>query len=356
MKREPCEVCESLPHLAFNGGEIHLHLPQLHAVGKLKAALNAEGWTYRVEQKTVSIALEANRSNALAQRLRETFTSVERAATRALYVASGKILAFADYFEIDTLDRLLARMQAGSLVAMVDSGKLTSFFQPIVHASEPDRIHAYEGLLRGTAGGGIDSPADIFRIARDAGLLPQIDLAARKTAIQQYAKHAAPERLFINFTPTSIYDPATCLRTTVELLDDLGISHDKIVFEVVESDDVDDIDHLRGILNYYRAGGFQVALDDLGAGFSSLSRLAQLRPDYVKLDIDLVRDVDVDPFKGELAKKLIEAARTLELFVIAEGVETKGEYDWVVANGANFVQGYYIAKPASPPPMLAARV
>ena len=350
---ERCEVCEVLPHLAFDGGEIHVHLPQRHAVGKLKAALNADGWSYRVDDKTVSIALSAGKSNALARKLRETFTSVERAATRALYVETGKTMAFSDYFGIDTLDRLLARMQAQALVTMVEGNQLTSFFQPIVYANEPNRIYAYEALLRGTAGRGLDSPGDIFRVARDADLLAQVDLAARRTAIEAYGAHHIAERMFINFTPTSIYDPATCLRTTVQLLDELGIGHDRIVFEVVESDEVDDIDHLRAILNYYRDGGFNVALDDLGAGFSSLSRLAQLRPDYVKLDIDLVRDVDVDPFKGEIAKKLIEAARTLDLSVIAEGVETQGEFDWVVANGANLVQGYFIAKPASPPPTLA---
>ncbi len=352
--RELCEVCETLPHLAFDGGDVHVHLPQQHAVGKLKAALKNDGWEYRVDGKTVSIELHAGRSNALAQKLRETFSSVERASTRALYVQTGKTLAFNDYFGIDKLDILLARMQAGSLVTMVEAGQLTSHFQPIVYANNSDRIYAYEALLRGTAGRGLDSPSDIFRIAHDADLLAQVDLAARRTAIQEYAKYDVAERLFINFTPSSIYDPATCLRTTVQLLDDLGIAHDRVVFEVVESEDIDDIDHLRGILDYYRSGGFHVALDDLGAGFSSLTRLAQLRPDYVKLDIELVRNVNVDPFKGEIAKKLIEAARTLELLVIAEGVETKGEFDWVVANGANFVQGFYICKPATPPPKLAA--
>ena len=352
--RELCEVCETLPHLAFDGGEVHVHLPQLHAVGKLKAALHNDGWDYRVDGKTVSIVLDGGRSNALARKLHDTFSSVERASTRALYVATGKTLEFNDYFGIDKLDTLLARMQAGLLVTMVEAGQLTSHFQPIVHASDPGRIYAYEALLRGTAGRGLDSPDDIFRVAHDADLLAQVDLAARRTAIQEYAKHGVSERLFINFTPSSIYDPATCLRTTVQLLDDLGISHDRVVFEVVESEDVDDIDHLRGILDYYRSGGFHVALDDLGAGFSSLTRLAQLRPDYVKLDIELVRNVNVDRFKSEIAKKLIEAARTLELSVIAEGVETKGEFDWVVANGANYVQGFYVCKPATPPPKLAA--
>ena len=349
-----CEVCETFPHLAFDGGEVHVHLPQLHAVGKLKAALHNDGWDYRVGGKTVSIVLERGRSDALARKLHDTFSTVERAASRALYVAAGKTLEFNDYFGIDKLDILLARMQAGSLVTMIEGGQLTSHFQPIVYASDPGRIYAYEALLRGTAGGGFDSPDDIFRVARDADLLAQVDLAARRTAIQEYAKHGVSERLFINFTPSSIYDPATCLRTTVQLLDDLGISHDRVVFEVVETEDVDDIDHLCRILDYYRSGGFRVALDDLGAGFSSLTRLALLRPDYVKLDIELVRNVNVDRFKSEIAKKLIEAARSLDFSVIAEGVETEGEFDWVVANGADFVQGFHICKPATPPPKLAA--
>lgn len=99
----------------------------------------------------------------------------------------------------------------------------------------------------------------------------------------------------------------------------------------------------------YRAAGFKVALDDLGAGFSSLNLLQALRPDFVKLDIALVTGIDRDPFKAVLAGKLIEAARAFDMLVVAEGVETEAEYHWLRDHGAHLWQGFYFARPAAVP-------
>ena len=110
-----------------------------------------------------------------------------------------------------------------------------------------------------------------------------------------------------------------------------------------------DVCHLRGILNYYRAAGFKVALDDIGSGYSSLNLLHQLRPDFIKLDIELVRDVDKDPYKALVAEKIFEIAVQLGIQTIAEGVEREEEYEWVRARGANYAQGYLFGRPAPQP-------
>ena len=196
------------------------------------------------------------------------------------------------------------------------------------------------------------SPVSMYDAARDAEVLFQLDRAARLTAIRESLAHRIKEQLFINFNPSTIYDPAYCLKTTISAIETAGIKPDRIYFEVVESDQVD-VD-LLGIMNFYRRAGFKVVLDDLGAGYGSLNLLSNLRPDVVKLDMKLVRDVDKDHYKAGITSKLIEMARQLGVLTVAEGVETAGEFEWFRNEGVDFVQGYYIARPDSPPPRLKA--
>lgn len=110
-----------------------------------------------------------------------------------------------------------------------------------------------------------------------------------------------------------------------------------------------DTAHLTNILRFYREAGFRVALDDLGSGYASLNRLSELRPDYVKLDMQLIRGVDQDPFKATIADRLLSMARDLGVQTVMEGVETVNELRWAQDHRADFVQGYLLARPGNPP-------
>jgi EAL domain-containing protein (putative c-di-GMP-specific phosphodiesterase class I) len=215
-------------------------------------------------------------------------------------------------------------------------------------------VIGHEALLRGV---GIDGsmlpPFPLFEGARRAGLLFQLDLAARRTHIASAAARGLEGLLFLNFTPTAIYDPAMCLRSTVAAIDAAGIPHDRVVFEVVEFEGLADTDHLRRILDYYRTAGFRVALDDVGAGYSSLNRLHLLRPDLIKLDLQLVRDVHADPYKALVAEKLLELAHSLGIPVLAEGVETEDELTWLQARRVTYLQGFLFGRPAAEPRPIA---
>ena len=306
-------------------------------------------WTVREGTRGVfEIAISEDAFAGVCRGLNDAFTAVEQDGIRALFVPAGTEPAMADYLEADSLANIVARPRAAELIDVLDSGGLTAAFQPIVDATTL-AVYAHEGLLRVRPGVPFDGPLDIFTIARRADMLPQVDLAARRTIITEAARTPFAGKLFINFSPSAIYDAGTCLRTTMEALDDIGIPHDRVVFEVVESDEVNDLGHLTSIMNAYRRAGFSVALDDLGSGFASLNLLHALRPDYVKLDIALVRDVHRDPFKAMLAAKLIEAAVELGLTVIAEGIEERGELDWLRDHGAHLVQGFLIARPGPDP-------
>jgi EAL domain-containing protein (putative c-di-GMP-specific phosphodiesterase class I) len=231
---------------------------------------------------------------------------------------------------------------------MLSEGRLTSHFQPIVRVEAPKEIYAQECLLRGiSVDGDIISPGSIFEAARDNDMLFQVDLAARLAAVRQAVRHGIEDNLFVNFTPKSIYDPKFCLRSTVQSVDKSSQDHERVVFEVTETEQAGDVEHLRNIVDYYREQGFRVALDDMGSGYSSLNLIHRLRPDFIKLDMQLIRGVDDDPYKAVVAQKVLEMAQSLDVETIVEGVETREELEW--DRGATYAQGYLIARPASPP-------
>jgi len=118
-----------------------------------------------------------------------------------------------------------------------------------------------------------------------------------------------------------------------------------LVFEITEREKVLDVAALTRFFREAQEEGFGVALDDLGSGFSNLNLIHQLRPDIVKLDMELTRDIHQNEMKGVIARKILEATSQLDIDVVAEGVEQQGELEWLRENGARFVQGFLIGRP-----------
>ena len=135
-------------------------------------------------------------------------------------------------------------------------------------------------------------------------------------------------RVFVNFNPRSIDDPVRGMASTLRAALSSGIAPESFVFEVVESDEIVDEEALLTILEFCREVGCRVALDDLGAGHSSLKLMTKIRPDFVKLDMTLIRDVDRDGYKSCVAGKIIELARELGAETVVDGVETDAEWRW----------------------------
>lgn len=346
-----CGRCERLPAAPSGAGELHLWFPMGHTRGRAVALLREGGWAPVADAEDhVTVRLDAARLSDALGPLVARLSQLEADDTRALFKPAGGAPTLADVANVEPLARLAARAGSAWLLELLAERRLTCAFQPIVHAAAPTRIFAQEALLRGLApDGAIVPPGRMFDAARDAGLLFQLDLAARRTAIGRAAELRLRSAIFVNFTPTAIYDPATCLRTTVKAIDDGGIAHEDVVFEVIESERSSDVAHLQRILAFYRDAGFRVALDDVGSGYSSLNLLHQLRPDFVKLDMELVRGVHADRYKATVAAKLLELAAGLGIETVAEGVESAEELAWVREHGATYVQGYHIARPSIDP-------
>ena len=345
-----CARCAIIPDSPNPYGTLFLSPPLAHTQATLRRMLQGQGIEYQeLASKILSVALVPGLLENVLTALAEGLSESERRDTRSLILGEGAKLTLKDMLNTQPLTTLIAKVQERWLADMIRDRRLTTHFQPIVRADDPSEVYAHECLLRGRMDdGSLMTPIRMYDAARDADLLFQLDRAARLTAIREAVHHRVRERLFINFNPSSIYDPTYCLKSTISAIDSAGIAPDRIVFEVVESDQVD-VD-LLGIMTTYRRAGFRVALDDLGAGYGSLNLLSSLQPDFVKLDMRLVRDVDTDRYKAGITSKLLEMAQKLGIATIAEGIETPGELAWFREHRADYVQGFYIARPSSPPP------
>ena len=345
-----CQRCETLPAKIIGPGTLHLRFPLTHSLGKTLSTLRSHGWRFTEDRGTVSVEIGEENIAAYTAALASALTTQEQQDIRALFAPRDQELQLADYLEADSLYQFAGRARAGWLTSMLSEERLTTHFQPII-SCEDGSIYGYECLMRGVEDGKLVPPFQILELARQTNFLFQVDLAARRAAIRNAYRHGIKAKIFINFTPTAIYDPQNCLRSTVALIQECGIQPEQVVFEVIESEHVHEVKHLLSILNFYRERGFGVALDDLGAGYSSLNLLVELKPDYVKLDRDLITNVADNPYKAVIAAKLFETAIGLGVQSIAEGVETEAEFTWLQEQGATYAQGYYFARPAAEPPI-----
>ena len=346
-----CPGCTTRPAPLPEIGTLYLAPPQPHTLEVVRGLLTSEGISHELAaRQTLSVPLAPGRLARLAELLEGALSRPELEETRSLVVEEARSPCLDDLARMRPLSMLLDEVLHAWLPEMLSAGRLTTYFQPILRADRPGEVFAQECLMRGLdRDGAIVAPKRIYDAARDAGMLFQLDRDARLTAIRTAAGLKLDDRLFINFNPTTIYDPAFCLRSTFQAVRKAGIAPGRIVFEVVESDEIKDRVHLRRIADHYREAGFGIALDDLGSGYGSLTLLAELRPDYVKLDMELIRGIDRDPIKATIVGKLLELSRDLGVPTVAEGIETAEEWDWVRTHGADYVQGFYFARPVPIP-------
>lgn len=214
-------------------------------------------------------------------------------------------------------------------------------FQPIVDVESGD-VFAYEALVRGA--NGEPAAAVLDRVTPDNRFA--FDQACRVRAVELAAKLKIACRLHINFMPNAVYEPAQCLRSTLDAAKRTGFPIERIVFETVEDERVHDPEHLMSILRSYRHHGFQTAIDDFGAGYSGLTLLAEFQPDLLKIDMALVRGIDAAPARRAIVSGVVSMCRLLGTRVIAEGVETPAEAQTLQQLGITLMQGYLFAKPA----------
>ncbi len=153
-------------------------------------------------------------------------------------------------------------------------------------------------------------------------------------------------RSFASTSCPAVYSPVACIQLTLKTAREQAFPLDRLIFEITEAEKVQDRQHVLHIMEEYHRHGFQVALDDFGAGYSGLNLFAELTPDILKLDMDLTRNVHLRPIALAIVRSLVQLCSSFNVALVAEGVETIEEYATLRASGIKLMQGYLFAKPA----------
>ncbi len=217
----------------------------------------------------------------------------------------------------------------------------TMAFQPIIDL-EKKNIFAQEALVRGLEN---ESAGEILSKVNPQNKY-KFDQSCRVKAVSLAASLEMDSFVSINFLPNAVYRPENCLRTTIRAAAENNFPIEKIIFEITEVEKLEDNNHLKNIVLEYKRHGFKTALDDFGSGYSGLNLLAAFQPDYIKIDMELIRNINEDRNRQIIVKNLVHLCRDLGIEIIGEGIETKSELNVLEDFGITLFQGYYFAKPS----------
>lgn len=245
-------------------------------------------------------------------------------------------LAASEFAALEDTDRQCGDCGAAERVGF----KFDYAYQPIVDLATRS-VYGHEALVRGPNGeGALSVLSQVTEKNRY-----RFDQACRVKAIKSAAQLGIEERISINFLPNAIYKPEVCIRTTLEAARAHSFPLDRIIFEVTEGERVEDGPWLAEILREYKRCGFLTAIDDFGAGYAGLTLLANFQPDLIKIDMELVRNVDQSKSRQAIVVGLVRICRDMGVKVIAEGVETAAERDFLSDAGIRLMQGYLFSRP-----------
>ena len=234
------------------------------------------------------------------------------------------------------------------LASILSTNALSALFQPIVDF-QSQSIMGYESLIRGPSDSALHNPVMLFDIARREGALPELDLLCKRTGINEFKAKRLAGKLFLNTTPQGLFEPDHRTGLTLEYLLKIGLRPEHVVIELTEQYPMTDFSMVSHALEHYRRMGFEIAIDDLGAGYSGLTRWAELRPEYVKIDRHFIENIHSDSVKQSFVRSIVDIAKELQCKVIAEGIERREECQTLIDMGVPLGQGYYFGRPQSNP-------
>jgi EAL domain-containing protein (putative c-di-GMP-specific phosphodiesterase class I) len=326
-------------------GRLYLWFPVGLAMQTVRRHLRQAGRTFEITASG-AFAVDAPEGNPreLILALADVLTDHEGADTRCVFKLGRGDLDVDDIRRVRTIHELRSAASSSWFVDLLRAERLTSVFQPIVLASETSQVLGHEALMRGIGEDGATMMAGaLMNAARGCGMLSELECAARRSAIRAAASQEERRPLFLNFTADAMRHGARSLGPTIRAIEEAEIPRERVVFEVIEAEQAADLRQLRGVVDSVRGEGFRVSLDDIGVADYSRRLIHEVRPDYMKLDMERVR-ASSQPQMAQ-AERLLDLAQTLKIETIAEGVETGEELEWNRARGATYVQGYYIARP-----------
>lgn len=345
-----CTKCQVVPIIPEKGGEVIFSCDVPELCTKISLILDQQRINYVREDFYTLIASTECFESFLEHLCRfATLNKLERQGIRCLFLEHSQPLTPSILREMRTLQQYKDLMGANELSLLISKGAITTHFQPIVDLVYGE-IYGYESLARGVNDdGSLIYPDKLFNWAKQGDMLFYLDRACRETSLKTAAVKNIKNKVFINFIPTAIYDPEHCLQSTVKWARQLEFDPKNIIFEVTETEKVEDVEHLSKILTFYKSQGFMVALDDVGSGYSSLNMIARLKPNIVKIDREIIDGIDTNTVNQSVFKAIVSLAKESGIIVLAEGAERAEEVAYCAANGADLAQGYYFGKPSPEP-------
>jgi EAL domain-containing protein (putative c-di-GMP-specific phosphodiesterase class I) len=222
--------------------------------------------------------------------------------------------------------------------------RLSTVFQSIVGLSGAG-ILGYEALTRGPEGTPLRSPRRLFELAAKCDLVFELDRICRRRALLSARDLPAGAKLFLNVLPSAVYDPEFQGDGLLRLLRESGLSPSRIVLEITEREAIENYGLFAEALQGFTEMGFSIAVDDIGAGYSGLEKIAKLNPRYLKFDMELVKNIDTSYIRREMGRALCGFAQKMESIIIAEGIESENERRSLVELGIPYGQGYLLGRP-----------
>ena len=248
-----------------------------------------------------------------------------------------------------SLERDAGRLQVRErLQDIIVRERVVTAYQPILLIRNRT-ILGYEALSRGSRGTGLETADDLFGAATEHGLLVELDRLCRARALLSSARVPSSARIFVNTLPGTIRDPQFRGRSLIEFLDKAQVSPDRIVIEITEKLVIENYNLFREAMAYFTDLGMSFAVDDVGAGYSGLESIARLKPHFLKIDINLVREVHESVVNREMVKAILSLGRGIGATVIAEGIQSAEEANVLAAMGVDYGQGFYLARPEPGP-------
>lgn len=238
----------------------------------------------------------------------------------------------------------LSDFHRNELQRILSGRLLTPLFQPLVSLSDGS-ILGYEALIRGPSDSALHSPLLLFKTAQTFDLLEPLELLCRQLSIQAFADSGAAGQLFLNVNPMLLLTSDHPSGLTKSYIHQAGLAPERIVIELSEQFQVEDTELFVSAVKHYREFGFNIAIDDLGSGFSGLKLWSELQPDIVKIDRYFVDQLHRDPIKKAFVKNIIELAKSTGSLIVAEGIETSEELLFCRELGADIGQGYLLGRP-----------
>lgn len=239
----------------------------------------------------------------------------------------------------------IASPKLTELNRIIEQGEISTVFQPIVNLKTGEVI-GYEALSRGPLNSILQSPNELFSTAADFNRTWDLESLCRTKAIERAKDIDKDKYLFINVDPHIFKDEKFKKGFTKEFLANHNMSPEAIIFEITEKTSIEDYISFKAALDNYVEQGYKIAIDDMGSGYSGLKMLTETKPHFVKIDMDLIRDIDGDSFKQSLVKCFVSLAEVTNMKLIAEGIETEAELLTLIDLGVYAGQGFFLQRPA----------